>query len=204
MGSRQRTVRRAPPGPRAALLGTALLALSGAVRGETERTEFSVWIEAAFDADGQVVATHAWDGQPAVLVNLADKAVREKRLDPATIDSRVERFAVSFALAESDDGDLIVESVTTARATPKPIDMREPAYPLGEVAHNREGWVDVMFTVTPDGRTDAVEILGSEPHARFDMLVEKTVRAWRFEAQVLPGVLVNPVYRQRIAFQIGR
>lgn len=84
----------------------------------------------------------------------------------ATATKPVERTAQSTALQLQDLG-------ITKYSSPK--------YPQGAKRRGLSGYVDVAFNVTPDGRTDAIEILGGEPAGVFERSATRAIRQWRFE-----------------------
>ncbi|MDH5256094.1 MAG: TonB family protein, partial [Gammaproteobacteria bacterium] len=56
----------------------------------------------------------------------------------------------------------------------------EPAYPRNAAARRLPGWVDVVFTVEPSGRTRDVQVAGADPPGVFDDAAVAAVRRWRF------------------------
>lgn len=55
-----------------------------------------------------------------------------------------------------------------------------PAYPRRAQRRGLNGYVDVAFDINPDGRTDAIEILGGENTDIFGESASDAVRKWRF------------------------
>ena len=55
-----------------------------------------------------------------------------------------------------------------------------PTYPRRAQRRGLTGYVEVAFDVTPDGRTDAIEVLGGVPAEIFDKSAADAVRKWRF------------------------
>lgn len=56
-----------------------------------------------------------------------------------------------------------------------------PKYPQRAKRRGLSGYVDVAFDITPDGRTDAIEILGGEPAGVFEKSATRAIRQWQFE-----------------------
>ncbi|MDJ0916944.1 MAG: TonB family protein [Woeseiaceae bacterium] len=56
-----------------------------------------------------------------------------------------------------------------------------PTYPQGAKRRGLSGYVNVAFDITPEGRTNAIEILGGEPAGVFDRSAARAIRLWRFE-----------------------
>ncbi len=91
---------------------------------------------------------------------------------------------------DSDLGDLraaIASAQTaaaTAAATPKlpPLKMTRPPRPkYPAAAKGVEGWVRVEFYVTPEGRTERVRVVSSEPAGLFDAAAIDAMESARFE-----------------------
>src|SRR5262249_11469500 len=59
--------------------------------------------------------------------------------------------------------------------------MVQPEYPDAARKQGIEGWVELVFTVTPKGTVEDVEIRNSSPAGVFDESASKAVKQWRFE-----------------------
>jgi protein TonB len=76
------------------------------------------------------------------------------------------------------------QAVATAAAAPKlpPLKMTRPPRPKYPAsAKGVEGWVRVEFYVTPEGRTERVRVLSSEPAGLFDAAAISAMEGARFE-----------------------
>jgi len=76
------------------------------------------------------------------------------------------------------------QAAATAAATPKlpPLKMTRPPRPKYPAsAKGVEGWVRVEFYVTPEGRTERVRVLSSEPAGLFDAAAIAAMEGARFE-----------------------
>ncbi len=76
------------------------------------------------------------------------------------------------------------QAAATAAAAPKlpPLKMTRPPRPkYPSSAKGVEGWVRVEFYVTPDGRTERVRVLSSEPAGLFDAAAITAMEGARFE-----------------------
>jgi protein TonB len=76
------------------------------------------------------------------------------------------------------------QAVATAAAAPKlpPLKMTRPPRPkYPDSAKGVEGWVRVEFYVTPEGRTERVRVLSSEPAGLFDSAAISAMESARFE-----------------------
>jgi protein TonB len=98
------------------------------------------------------------------------------------------------------------EPVATAvapSATP-PVLLRrvEPYYPQSARRTRREGWVELAFTVTAQGRVDAVRVLEADPGKVFDLAATSAVRRWVFAPATRDGKPVAAELRQRLDFRL--
>jgi len=76
------------------------------------------------------------------------------------------------------------QAAATAAATPKlpPLKMTRPPRPKYPAsAKGVEGWVRVEFYVTPEGKTERVRVLSSEPAGLFDAAAISAMEGARFE-----------------------
>ena len=76
------------------------------------------------------------------------------------------------------------QKVAAASAAPKlpPLKMSRPPRPkYPNAAKGVEGWVRVEFYVTPEGRTERVRVLASEPAGVFDAAAVEAMESARFE-----------------------
>ncbi len=76
------------------------------------------------------------------------------------------------------------QAAATAAAAPKlpPLKMTRPPRPkYPSSAKGVEGWVRVEFYVTPEGRTERVRVLSSEPAGVFDAAAVEAMEGARFE-----------------------
>lgn len=78
----------------------------------------------------------------------------------------------------------------------------EPYYPQEARRSRREGWVEVEFTVQPDGHVDAVKVLQSKPGSVFDLAATTAVQRWVFAPATRNGQPVAVSLRQRLDFRL--
>jgi protein TonB len=78
----------------------------------------------------------------------------------------------------------------------------EPYYPQEARRSRREGWVEVQFTVQPDGHVDAVKVLQSKPGSVFDLAATTAVQRWVFAPATRNGQPVAVSLRQRLDFRL--
>ena len=63
-----------------------------------------------------------------------------------------------------------------------------------------EGWVELAFTVTPNGTVDDIEVRNASPANVFDDAAVRAVRQWRFEPVVRNGERVSQRAMVRLRF----
>ncbi len=78
----------------------------------------------------------------------------------------------------------------------------EPNYPREAKANNVTGWVDLEFTVTPQGSVTDIRVTGSQPASVFDIAAVEALTRWRFEPVQRDGSAVEQRARLRMRFQI--
>jgi TonB family protein len=78
----------------------------------------------------------------------------------------------------------------------------EPTYPREAKAQNVTGWVDLEFTVAPDGSVADIKVNGSQPAAVFDVAAVEAISKWRFEPVRRDGAAIEQRARLRMRFQI--
>ena len=85
-------------------------------------------------------------------------------------------------------------------ASLKKIRMTAPQYPESARKRGIEGWVELAFTVQPNGSVDEVEVRNASPADVFDEAAIRAVRQWRFEPVVRNGEKVPQRAMIRLKF----
>jgi len=78
-----------------------------------------------------------------------------------------------------------------------------PRYPTTAVRANQEGWVEVTFTVTPEGTVDDVKVVDAEPRHVFDRAATEAVSRWKFQPATQDGNPVPSQDKRRIVFKLN-
>jgi protein TonB len=79
----------------------------------------------------------------------------------------------------------------------------QPDYPIQARQRRIEGWVDVEFTVGPDGSVRDPVVLGADPKQVFDRAALQAVRGWKYNPRIADGKPVErPGLRVRIRFTL--
>ncbi|HUD42631.1 MAG TPA: energy transducer TonB [Dokdonella sp.] len=78
-----------------------------------------------------------------------------------------------------------------------------PDYPARAYRDRQEGWVEVEFTVTPDGSPSGVRVVRSNPPRVFDREAIQAIERSTFRPRLENGVAVSSTLRRRIEFTMG-
>ena len=102
----------------------------------------------------------------------------------------------------------------TAAATPAPAAGGEshaaevlktvsPEYPREAYIKHQEGWVEVEFTITPDGQVTGAAVAGAQPARVFNEAALRAVQRWTFKPKMDNGKAVEEHMKRRIEFKLG-
>jgi protein TonB len=96
----------------------------------------------------------------------------------------------------SAPADGILQAATLART-------REvaPDYPTQAAIDGTEGWVDIDFTIAPDGVPQDLKVRDASPKRLFDRAALASLRQWRFEPIQQNGAAVARRATLRVRFQ---
>lgn len=78
----------------------------------------------------------------------------------------------------------------------------EPVYPTDAKRTRRQGWVDVTFTVQPDGSVTGASVADADPKYVFDRAALSAVSRWQFSPGVQDGKPIAQTMKQRIEFRL--
>ena len=83
------------------------------------------------------------------------------------------------------------------------IDGPDPRYPRRAMENGQNGWVDLRFTVSPDGQVENVQVTDAEPRRVFERSALRAANKWVFEAPIDSGITttISGVYRVRFVSQ---
>jgi protein TonB len=80
----------------------------------------------------------------------------------------------------------------------------EPDYPADALRKNVEGWVDVSYVVTAEGKVTTVKVLGSSPAGVFDTAAMKALARMRYKPVTQGGKIIAVSTKLRIAFRLSK
>jgi TonB family protein len=98
--------------------------------------------------------------------------------------------------------------LTAAPKIPQPVAPRRtkyvaPKYPTDALQDGVQGWVDVSFSVTPDGNVTDARVEAAEPRNRFDRAALNSVRQWKFEARAPEATDPTLRIKTRVQFKLA-
>jgi protein TonB len=76
----------------------------------------------------------------------------------------------------------------------------QPVYPETARKKGIEGWVELAFTVAPNGTVQDVEVRNASPANVFDDAAVRAIRGWRFEPVERDGEKVSQRAMVRLRF----
>jgi TonB family protein len=124
--------------------------------------------------------------------------VRTESLVPGMATTRALNEQLTRAKQQRDFETNVVQAAALKR-------VREaaPAYPREAQRQGVEGWVDVEFTIAPDGSTRDLVVRSAERGDVFEEAALDSVRRWRFEPVMRNGepVAQRAVLRVRFVLQ---
>ena len=79
-----------------------------------------------------------------------------------------------------------------------------PHYPAKAVEHRQEGWVDLRFTVTPEGTTSDIWVVGAYPKGVFERNAKNALGKWIYAPRKENGIAVpQPNNRVILSFALS-
>ena len=142
------------------------------------------------DSGKQAMAAKAFDRSAQLLAASREIGARYNEGAIAQAESELK------AAREHNDMQTNIVSAATLKRT------RTVAATYPEAARKRgvEGWVELVFTVTPKGTVEDVEVRNSSPAEVFDDAALRAIRQWRFEPVTRNGEAVTQRAMVRLRF----
>ena len=122
------------------------------------------------------------------------KAVLELGADASIVDTMSASLDGAYIAAEESRISAVSELVQVKRASPR--------FPKNALKRGQSGWVNVYFTVTPEGETTDITVYASEPGEVFDNAAVKAVERWEFEPYEYRGQLISKRIGTRLVFNL--
>ena len=83
-----------------------------------------------------------------------------------------------------------------------PIVRISPRYPRQARLNGTEGWVQIEFTITADGRVIDPVVVGANPRGVFDRAAIQAIIRWKFKPRYVDGQAITRRASQIIDFQL--
>jgi TonB family protein len=144
------------------------------------------------DSGKQAMAAKAYERSKVLLA--ASREVGAARYNEAALVDAEAQLA--RLLADQAASSNIVSAGTLKRTRTVP-----PEYPEAARRKKIEGWVEVAFTVTPNGTVEDVQVRNASPADVFDEAAVRAVKQWRFEPVVRNGQKVPQRAMTRLRFE---
>lgn len=84
-----------------------------------------------------------------------------------------------------------------------PIVRIEPQFPREAAINGIEGWVEIEFTIEPDGTVSDPKVLNSQPRRVFDRNAIRAIYKWKFKPRIVDGKPVARRATQRLDFTLN-
>jgi protein TonB len=85
----------------------------------------------------------------------------------------------------------------------KPLKPLSPQYPTDALAAGTQGWVDLAFVVTADGKVGTITVIDSEPHRVFDRAAREALARTRYQPIVQNGRPIVVSSKIRVTFRLA-
>lgn len=122
------------------------------------------------DISKQATAAKAYDRAAQLLAGAREVGARYN-------DAAISQAELDLASAREAAASQSIVSAASLKRTRTV----NPVYPESARKRGIEGWVELAFTVTPNGSVDDVEVRNASPANVFDDAAVRAIRQWRFE-----------------------
>jgi len=157
----------------------------------------------------------------ATIKAAAARANAQLRATPAAPTATPAETTAAAAPAAGTQHAAATPAATTAAATPPPAPAPAPAAPAGETRSaelvksaapeypreafikHTEGWVEVEFTVTPEGTVTNATVASAQPARVFNEAALRAVQRWTFKPRLDNGKPTEERMKRRIEFKLG-
>jgi TonB family protein len=173
----------------------ALAALRAAAPTRPEVEELSRTLSTRLLSSGrQAMAAKAFDRSAQLIA-------ASKDVGAAYIGADIANAETELAAAREENA--LLTNIVSA-STLKRTRMVAPTYPSDALKRGIEGWVELAFTVQPNGTVDDVEVRNASPAEIFDDAATRAIRQWRFEPVQRSGKAVPQRAMVRLRFNEGQ
>jgi TonB family protein len=178
--------------PAGASAQEALSALRDAAPARPEVDELSRTLSTRLlEANKQALAAKAYDRSAQLIAGARDVGVRYNEAALA----EAERDLV--AARERETAGTVLQAATVPRTREVPA-----IYPTQARVDETEGWVDIDFTISPEGIPRELAVRDAKPRRVFDRAALNAVQQWRFQPIVRNGEAVAQRATLRVRFEM--
>jgi periplasmic protein TonB len=117
----------------------------------------------------------------------------------------------ALKLGSSPEASALAAKLSQAAAAPAganlPLKLLRPIatqYPVDAATRGTEGWVELSFTVGPNGRTGNIEVTDSSPRKVFDRAATDAIAAARYEPMTKDQAQVTRDAKLRLTFKLNK
>ena len=135
-------------------------------------------------------------------------------LDAGDTDKAEALMQKASSLGASSDLDAVNDRIRQRRAGGDVLQMPEQSltrlnkldiqYPARALATNIEGWVELSYTVGPDGSVSNIKVLNSTPPRTFESSASKAVSRLRYQPVVQGGKAISVGTQVRIVYRVPK
>lgn len=173
----------------------ALATLRGAAPNRPEVEELSRTLSTRLLSSGrQAMAAKAFDRSAQLIAASREVGGAYIGGDISKVEAELNAAREEHAMATN-----IVSASTLKRTRTV-----APSYPSDALKKGIEGWVELAFTVMPNGSVDEIEVRNASPADTFDDAAVKAIRQWRFEPVMRNGKAVPQRAMVRLRFAEGQ
>lgn len=80
-----------------------------------------------------------------------------------------------------------------------------PNYPRRAISRGIEGYVELMFDITPTGKTENIRVIHAEPKGYFENASRKTLAKWKYKPAMEDGVAMAQKNQiTRISYELDK
>lgn len=177
--------------PAGASAKDALAELRAATPNRPEVDELSRALSSRLLNSGkQAMAAKAYDRSAQLLAAAREVGERSN-------EAPIAQAELDLAAAREQSA---LQSNVVSAATLKRVRMVNPVYPESARKRGVEGWVELAFTVMPNGNVEDVEVRNASPADVFDDAATRAIRQWRFEPVERNGEKISQRAMVRLKF----
>jgi TonB family protein len=135
-------------------------------------------------------------------------------LDAGDIDKAEGLVQKASSLGASSDLDAVNDKIRQRRSGADVLQMPEQSltrvnkldvqYPSRALATNIEGWVELSYTVGPDGSVSNIKVLNATPPRTFESSASKAVSRLRYQPVVQGGKAISVGTQVRIVYRVPK